>query len=120
MARFVVQAEQVTSVLLARFSRLQARQQQFTRAHLLAIDKLLRTQGTVRLQERMPYRTGKLKRSIRLYLSRDGLKIRALFYVFLNPLARAALAQFVEEDLPGIVRQAVAQAAATLPTETSA
>ena len=119
MARFVVQAEQVTSVLLARFSRLQARQQVFTRAHLLAIDKLLRTQGTVRLQERMPFRTGKLKRSIRLYLQGDAVRIRALFYVFTNQRARAAVAQFVDEDLPGIVRQAVALAAATLPTVNS-
>ena len=116
MARFVVQAEQVTSVLLARFSRLQARQQAFTVAHLKAIDALLRTEGTARLKARMPYRTGKLQRSIRLYLSRDGLKIRALFYVFLNPRARIALAQFVAEDLPVIVRQAVATAAATLPS----
>ena len=116
MARYVVNPQRATDVLLTRFRSLQGRQDQFKVLQRQFISQLLKTSGTPKLQARMPVRSGKLRRSIRLYLSGDSVRIRALFYVDVNRRARAAIAAFAAQDLPELVRQAASLAAAALPS----
>ena len=104
----------VGGALLQRFRGLSAeRRRAFQRAHLAAVDALLRQRGRAELSAMMPRNTGRLARSIKPFLRSDMVYVRMWFYGRLNQRSLAALRRWAASGLPALVRDAADLAART-------
>lgn len=86
----------------------------FLRLWRLHVDQLLRSRGTAELRAMMPVHTGRLRRSIHLYLRGYEIRLRGEFYVWLNPRARVALERYARTGLQRLVRDAAELAVSSL------
>lgn len=89
-------------------------QQRFLRAWYRHVDALLQGRGTRELRAMLPVRTGRLRRSLRLYLRGNEIRIAGEFYLLLNASARRAVIEYSRTGLQQLVTDAAAMAVNSL------